>query len=248
MAMLIKLDHVYAGYHDSLVLEDVNLTVNEHDFIGVIGPNGGGKTTLVKVISGLLKPVSGSVYLGNELEGGKRIGYLPQINHFDRQFPVTVLDVVLSGALNRRQWFGGFKGEIRDKAHHLLEKTGIKTVSSQPIGSLSGGQAQRAFLCRALMTDPLVLLLDEPTNFVDREFEKNLYQLLSELNESMAIVMVSHDLGIISSHVKTIACVNKTLHYHDGPEISTEQLAVYNCPIDLVAHGPVPHRVLKVHK
>mgnify|MGYP002351842395 FL=1 len=116
--MLIKLDHVYAGYHDSLVLEDVSLTVNEHDFIGVIGPNGGGKTTLVKVISGLLKPVSGSVYLGNELEGGKRIGYLPQINHFDRQFPVTVLDVVLSGALNRRQWFGGFKGEIREKAHH----------------------------------------------------------------------------------------------------------------------------------
>lgn len=246
--MLINLDHVYAGYNESLVLEDVNLTVNDHDFIGVIGPNGGGKTTLIKVIAGLLNPIKGKVLLSSELDGGKRVGYLPQINHFDRQFPVTVLEVVLSGALNRRQWFGGFKDEVKDKAINLMEKTGISSVSKLPIGSLSGGQAQRAFLCRALMTDPLVLLLDEPTNFVDREFEKNLYQLLSELNESMAIVMVSHDLGIISSHVKTIACVNKTLHYHDGPEISSEQLAVYNCPIDLLAHGPVPHRVLKVHK
>lgn len=128
-----------------------------------------------------------------------------------------------------------------------MAMAGIAPLSRKPIGAISGGEMQRALLCRALISDPKLLILDEPTNFVDNKFEKELYEILASLNDRMAIVMVSHDLGTITSYVKSIVCVNRTVHRHNTNNLTPEQLANYNCPIQLITHGDVPHTVLKRH-
>ena len=135
----------------------------------------------------------------------------------------------------------------KKKAGELLEKYGMKEYMKMPIGELSGGQMQRVFLCRAIISSPRVLILDEPTTYVDSNFEKEFYTILKELNKSLCIIMVSHDLGTICSYVKTIACVNRELHYHNSNLISSEQLKLYHCPIELITHGRIPHRVLTEH-
>ena len=137
--------------------------------------------------------------------------------------------------------------EINTKTEQLLEEMGISNIREKAIGELSGGQMQRVFLCRALLSDPRVLILDEPDTFVDNRFEGELYQKLLQLNKQMAIVLVSHDMGTISSYVKTIACVNGNLHYHKSNIISQEQLESYNCPIQIISHGDIPHTILKHH-
>lgn len=244
---LLLIENLRAGYNGKEVLKEVNLTVWPNDFIGVIGPNGGGKTTLLKVITGLLSPASGTLTFGSALEGGRRIGYLPQMHQYDRKFPILVGDVVLSGAMSNRSLMSRLKKTDKKKADEMMAMTGITHLKNSPIGDLSGGQAQRVFLCRALMSDPALLILDEPANFVDASFEAELYEILHELNKRMAIIMVTHDLGIITPYVKTIACVNGDLHYHPSSEITQDLLATYRCPIELITHGTVPHRVLKTH-
>lgn len=242
MSKLLELKSINAAYDDKLVLKDVDLVVKQNDFVGIIGPNGGGKTTLLKVILGILKPVSGEVNVN-----GSTIGYLPQINQVDKKFPISVRDVVLSGLMGVKKLLGRYSSENRNRANELMEQMGILHLKNKNIGELSGGQLQRVFLCRAIIADPQLLILDEPDTYVDSNFEVELYDILDKLNDHMAIIIVSHDVGTICSHVKTIACVNQTLCYHDSNIISQEQLAAYNCPIDLVTHGEVPHRVLKKH-
>ena len=250
METIVKLESVSAGYGDEVVLRDANLVVEEQDFIGVVGPNGGGKSTLVKVIVGLIKPLAGKVtfHAGHD-EPGHRcvIGYLPQFNQFDKKFPISVLDVVLSGIADGRKPFKRFSKKEINQAHEIIEQMGISAISKENIGELSGGQMQRVFLCRAIVSHPKLLILDEPNTFVDNKFESDLYQILQELNKKMAIVMVSHDLGTITTQVKTIACVNRELHYHKSNIITEKQLAAYNCPIQIIAHGEVPHTILKKH-
>jgi zinc transport system ATP-binding protein len=214
----------------------------------VIGPNGGGKTTLLKIILGIIRPVSGTLAFNPELLGGSRIGYLPQISTGDTNFPVTVTDVVLSGLMIRKRISSGMSSTDRDKARSIIEELGLARLAHSPLNELSGGQLQRVFLARAVIGDPRLLLLDEPGNFVDSTFENDFYEKLTELNHRMAILMVSHDIGIISSHVKSFACVNRTLHYHPSSEITNEQLLAYGCPIQLITHGEVPHTVLKTHR
>ncbi len=250
MTPIIELKAVNAGYESEIILKNVNFTINENDFIGVIGPNGGGKTTLVRVIIGLLKPLSGEViYHQNTFGNGtqKLIGYLPQINKTDNKFPISVLNVVLSGLADRNNIFRRFvKAEVL-KAHQILENMGIGHLSKKNIGELSGGQMQRVFLARAIISEPKLLILDEPNTFVDNKFESDLYKTLKSLNEKMAILMVSHDVGTITYYIKTIACVNRELHYHPSNNISQEQLAAYNCPIQIIAHGQIPHTILQEH-
>jgi len=242
---LVKLQNLSAGYNNQPVIRDVNLEIYPEDFIGVIGPNGGGKTTLSKVILGLLPPVSGTI----SFPAGKiNIGYLPQVSQIDRTFPVTVMDVVLSGCTIERRWWLPVSKKSKIKALQLLTEVGLEGLKDRSIGELSGGQLQRALLARAIIDDPQLLLLDEPNTFVDRNFEGELYRSLEELNKKMAVFLISHDIGTISSIVKTIACVNGSLHYHPTNVLSSEMLKVYNCPIDLITHGPVPHRVLKEHE
>lgn len=245
MKKLLEIKDLSAGYENQVVLENVSLDIFSNDFIGVIGPNGGGKTTLIKTILGLIKPISGEV---NLLINKKNIGYLPQVNQIDKRFPITVFDVVRSGKADTALFSSFHKNrKEKEKAETLLQEMGISALRNKSIGELSGGQMQRVFLCRALMNEPELLVLDEPSTYVDNNFEGELYLKLKELNDRMAILLISHDVGTISFFVKTIACVNRNLHHHPSNIISEEQLASYNCPLQIITHGDIPHTVLKLH-
>lgn len=242
---LITLEGVSASYSGKNVLREVDLDIAPDDFTGVIGPNGGGKTTLLKLILGLLKPASGTIKRNIPMN---EIGYLPQVNQFDDQFPITVSDVVMSGLSEGLGQGVKRKRGFQQRVSEVLDSVGISGLHNRPIGELSGGELQRTMLGRAIISSPRLLILDEPNTYVDNRFEQELYKLLVELNKKMAILLVSHDVGMISPYIKSIACVNGNLHFHNSNQITNEQLRVYNCPIELVAHGPVPHRVMEDHK
>ncbi|MCC8018896.1 MAG: ABC transporter ATP-binding protein [Rikenellaceae bacterium] len=243
----VSMTGVSVSYGTEKVLCDVDLQIFRDDFLGVIGPNGGGKTTLIKAIIGAV-PYSGSIRYSPEITDRKgAIGYLPQQNAFDRNFPVSVTEVVLSGLQGKKGLFGNYSRSDKARALELLASVGMAGIAGKAIGELSGGQLQRALLCRALISDPVVLILDEPANFVDNDFERELYEILRHLNRRMAIVMVSHDLGTISSVVKNIVCVNRYVHRHNSNAITSEQLANYNCPMQIIGHDEVPHTILGRH-
>ena len=248
MEAIVSLKNVSVKYDETTALESVSLDIYPTDFLGIIGPNGGGKTTLVKAILGTL-PHSGEVLYSPTLteKGHRRIGYLPQQPEFDRSFPISVIEVVMSGLQAEKGAMKRYTAADRKRAMELLEMAGIKEVAERQISEISGGQMQRALLCRAVILEPKLLILDEPTNFVDNQFENELYTLLHRLNERMAIVMVSHDLGTITSVVKSIVCVNRSVHRHDSNIITAEQLENYHCPIQIISHGQVPHTVLEHH-
>lgn len=246
--MLIRLNNVTYGYQEEPAVSEVNLEIREKDFVGMIGPNGGGKSTIIKLIMGLLAPWSGTIERGKDPDGSDiHIGYLPQYHEFDKRFPISVEDVMLSGVSPSLLQHRKIRKAFRDKARSLLQELGITQTAGKAIGELSGGQMQRVFVGRALISEPRLLILDEPVTYVDNRFEKEMYELLEQINQHTAILLVSHDVGQIVSIVKTIACVNKSLHYHPSNRISQEVLDSYNCPIDLITHGKVPHRVLHQH-
>lgn len=245
---LLELHNVSVSYEGCEALHEVNLTIDSADFLGVIGPNGGGKTTLVKAILGAVPYVGRIDYAPELFDRGERlIGYMPQITEFDRDFPISVEEVVLSGLQGRRGFRHRYTKEDRTKARKLLHDTGLEELADRPIGEISGGQMQRALLCRAIISDPRLLILDEPTNFVDNRFEHELYETLRALNERMAILIISHDVGTITSLVKEIVCVNRHVHRHHSNIITAEQLENYHCPIQILTHGHVPHTVLAHH-
>lgn len=248
MNSLIKIENLTVAYGSFVALENANMEIVEHDFIGVIGPNGGGKTTLLKSILGLIEPSKGSVHFSSTLKGkGGDIGYLPQVNKFDNRFPITVKEVILSGLSGQKGLLMRNSAKNREKAERVMQELGIVSLAEKPIGELSGGQMQKVFLGRAIVSEPKLLILDEPDTYIDNTFESELYDKLKDLNNRMAIVLVSHDLGTISAHVKSIACVSRELHYHPSNKITPEQLASYNCPIQIITHGEVPHTVLGTH-
>ena len=248
MQPLVSLKGVSVRYDGTTALENVNLDVYPNDFLGIIGPNGGGKTTLVRAILKTI-PHTGKVEYASTLseDGHRLIGYLPQQADFDRSFPISVVEVVMSGLQAEKRLFSRYTEADRARAMQLLEMAGIEAIADRQISEISGGQMQRALLCRAVILEPKLLILDEPTNFVDNQFENELYTLLHRLNERMAIVMVSHDLGTITSVVKSIVCVNRTVHRHDSNIITAEQLENYHCPIQIISHGHIPHTVLEHH-
>lgn len=246
---VISLKDVWAGYEDDVVLEAVNFEVFQRDFVGLIGPNGGGKTTLIKVILGLIKPRRGEVMiLGETPQMGRRhIGYVPQLQGEDFDFPVNVSEVVRMGRLEKKSLFRPFNKLDNAIVEEKLRWTGLLDLQKRPIKELSGGQRQRVHIARALATEPEILLLDEPTASVDAEASQNLYELLAHLNEHVTILLISHDTTAISRYVKTIGCVNHRLVYHREKLLTPEMLAEgYGCAVDLIAHG-VPHRVFDGH-
>ncbi len=246
---VIEVEHLWAGYDHEPVLEDINLTVREGDFVGLIGPNGGGKTTLIKVLLGLLPPTRGTVrIMGMSVKEGRRyIGYVPQLVQFDREFPISVWDVALMGRLGRRRLLQRYTAEDDAVVAEALRSVGMLDMRDRPIGELSGGQQQRVYIARALATEPKILLLDEPTSSIDPKISTSIYELLRELNEHITILIISHDMNVISSYVKSVGCLNRWLFYHGELELTPEMLdAAYRCPVDLIAHG-VPHRVFAEH-
>lgn len=247
---VVKLEDVWVFYDGMPALEGVNLSINQGDFLGIIGPNGGGKTTLLKVILGLVKPSRGRVkVLGTSPDRGRRsVGYVSQYSLFDRDFPISVWDVVLMGRLERAGLFKRYGEGDRTAAIQTLQTVGMLDLKDQQIGKLSGGQLQRVFIARALLTEPRLMLLDEPMASVDTVMQTEFYELLERLKQRMAIVLVSHDIGAVSVYVDKIACLNHQLFYHGSKEISPEVLeATYKCPVQMIAHGAVPHRVLREH-
>lgn len=249
---LIEAHNLCVKYDDVMALENASLTVYANDFLGIIGPNGGGKTTLVKTLLGLLRPVAGEVCYFNS--DGKRVselraGYLPQYSTFDFSFPITVSEVVRSGLLGGKGFFHRFSAEEKQRADETLRMLDIAHLANRSIGELSGGQRQRVLLGRALVSEPQVLFLDEPSTYVDKGSETQMYELLHNLNSRCAIVLVSHDVGTVVQTVRNIACVNRTLHYHPAQESVDEWFeSEVGCSFELVAHGEVPHRVLSQHK
>ena len=217
---IIEIKNLSAGYDGRNVLHDINLAVYERDFLGIIGPNGGGKTTLVKCILGLLKPTGGEISFNCK----PSLGYLPQYSTIDRKFPISVEEVILSGLSIQKSLTSRFTPEQREKGKQI------------------------ALLGRAIISDPAVLILDEPSTYIDKRFEARLYELLAEINKECAIILVSHDIGTVLQQVKSIACVNETLDYHPDTGVTTEWLERnFNCPIELLGHGTLPHRVLGEH-
>jgi zinc transport system ATP-binding protein len=250
MNTLIEIKNLYAGYNGKAVIKDVSLNIYENDFLGIIGPNGGGKTTLVKIILGLLCPQKGEInYYHNEQKVKEiRMGYLPQYNMIDKKFPISVYEVILSGLSRDKSFLKPYNDSQHAHAKNTIHRMGLDGLENRPIGSLSGGQLQRVLLGRALVSKPEVLVLDEPNTYIDKKFEAHLYKILEEINNECAIILVSHDIGTVVQNVKSIACVNETLHYHPDPGISGEWINEhFGCPIELVGHGDIPHRILKSH-
>ncbi len=247
---VIRISHFSAGYGDIPVLEDITLSVFRHDFLGIIGPNGGGKSTLLKAILGIVRPDSGEILIFGKPPARvrSRIGYVSQRPSFERDFPASVRDVVLMGRYTHRGMVRRYGAEDRVAAEKALEQVGMLDCRDKQIGYLSGGQQQRIFLARALVSEPELLLLDEPTASIDPALQTEFYELLNELKKTLTIIMVSHDIGAVSVYVDKIACLNSRLYYHGSNEVTPEILeATYKCPIQLITHGTVPHRVLKEH-
>ncbi|MCK5474497.1 MAG: ABC transporter ATP-binding protein [Candidatus Aenigmarchaeota archaeon] len=247
---IVVLEDVTVKYGDAIVLKDANLSVYEHDFLGIIGPNGGGKTTILKLMLGLIKPTKGSALLYGETPEKNRslIGYVPQYSHFDRDFPASVWDTVMMGRLAPKKCFKKFDENDKKIVCDALKTVDIFNLRDRQISCLSGGQLQRVLVARALASEPKILLLDEPTASIDGRVESSFYELLAKLKKNMAIILVSHNVGAISIYVDKIACVNQTIYYHDDKEIRSEDIAkIYKCPVELIAHG-VAHRVLEAHE
>lgn len=241
----VEFQGVSFAYDGTLALEDVTFAIDRGDFLSIVGPNGGGKSTILKLILGLIRPKSGKVTVfGDSPERARtRIGYMPQNTTLDPLFPVSVKDVVLMGRLGAGFMDGFYSHADRIRAEKALDMVEMKGFMKRPFSALSGGQSQRVLLARALATEPELLILDEPTSNIDTAIESELYDLLRRLNESMTIVLVTHDLGFVSKHVRNVACVNRRLVSHPTCEISGEVIsAIYGSDMQMIRHDTISDR------
>ncbi|MCL2119620.1 MAG: ABC transporter ATP-binding protein [Planctomycetaceae bacterium] len=238
MPSVIEFYQVDFAYQRDWVLENVSLSIPAGDFVAMVGPNGGGKTTMLKLMLGLLKPNRGSVsLLGRSPDQGRvAVGYTPQYLHVDMQFPISVLDVVLMGRMKRGgHWW--YSKSDRRAAHDALETMRLADKSSAPFRSLSGGQRQRVLIARAICGNPEILLLDEPTNNIDPSAEAIMYDILQELNQRLTIIIVSHDLGVVSRIVKSVVCVNREVVVHPTSEMTGAVISeLYGSEMRLIRH------------
>ena len=246
MKRIIEVKNLYFGYEKNLVLEDVNLDIFEKDFLLIIGPNGGGKTTLLKLILGILKPWKGEINFYDD-NISKKIGYVPQFSSFNKNFPISVFNMVLMGTIDSKNFIKKYKKEEIEKTKEILDKLDLYYIKDENINSLSGGLLQRVLIARSLVADPKVLLLDEPTASIDITSQLNLRDFLLELNKKITIVVVTHDPTSFAQIYDHIACVNRRLFYHGRGELDAQLLEkVYGCPVELLGHG-IPHTLLKEH-
>ncbi|MBW1675607.1 MAG: ABC transporter ATP-binding protein [Deltaproteobacteria bacterium] len=236
---VVEIAQVDFAYDGNLVLENITLTVEERDFLGVVGPNGSGKTTLLEIILGLIHPLSGKVRVFGRTPKWSRhlIGYIPQHADLDASFPISVMDVVLIGRLGKAPMLGRYRKSDRQAAEEAMRAAEIYDLRNRRFGALSGGQKQRVLMARALVGQPELLLLDEPTASIDGRVEQDIYELLKKLNETVTIVLVSHDLGFISTYVNRVACVNRRLVCNPTEHITGDVIeACYSGPVHMLKH------------
>jgi zinc transport system ATP-binding protein len=253
---IVQLDGVSFAYGEVVVLEGVHLSIWPGEWVLVVGPNGGGKTTLLKLILGLLEPTAGQVRLfGQEpAKTRHRVGYMPQHIQFDSLFPVTVMDIVLMGRLGTpgRRLLGWYTRQDRQAAQEALAEVGLAGLENRPFAALSGGQRQRVLIARALCSRPELLLLDEPTAHVDPQAEGQLMEILQRLHRRMSIVMVSHDLGVVSPQIGSVLCVNRRLVVHPTTELTGEKIRqLYGEDLRMIRHdhrcSPEGHQPDGIH-
>jgi len=229
MDTIIDVDHLSFSYDSIPVLSDVSFKVSEGEFIGIIGPNGGGKTTLLKLILGFIRPTKGRVEI---FKHAQQVAYVPQSAKFDKEFPISVIEVVLSGLLHRLSWHGFFSKADHKKAEDALEKVGLSHFAKHSFGQLSGGQAQRVLIARAIVDEPHLLLLDEPTASVDSRAEADIYAILKKMQGSMTILMVTHDLDAAINQVERLLCVQSSLFSLKPEEICEHYaMGLYHDPL-----------------
>lgn len=235
----IRIQNMSFSYDGLPVLEGVDLVISQGDFAALVGPNGGGKTTLLKLALGLLRPTTGAVHVfGERPEHVRaRVGYVPQHFQFDLMFPIRVLDVVLMGGLHRGRWVGPYRRADKEAALEALREVELVEMRSRAFSALSGGQRQRVLIARALMSDPDLLLLDEPTASLDLRSENEVYDLLCRLNKRMTIVLATHDLGVVNAYVKSVVCIKRTVAVHPTSELTGEMISeLYGGEARLVRH------------
>jgi zinc transport system ATP-binding protein len=252
----IEVKNLWFRYEKAWILEDINLTVPERDFIAILGPNGSGKTTLLKLLLGILSPDKGEIYIfGKKPQNAfKHLGYMPQRLFHSLNFPVSVMDVVLMGKIKAHQIGGFYSNKDRNDAENILKQLNLWELRDRLMTSLSQGQRQRVLIARALVSSPDILFLDEPTSNIDERGKSGFFELLKELNKNITIVVVSHDIGVISKYVKSVACVNTKLFHHAKPDISREMLlTAYGsvlescCNLELLTHD-TPHKIYSLDK
>lgn len=236
---IISIEHLFFQYDGAPTLEDVNLEITKGEFIGIFGPNGGGKTTLLKLIMGLLDPKKGKVNLFGHLPKEMRhlIGYVPQAMRFDRDFPISSLEVVMMGMLRKLSWWGAYPADAKRKSLDALERLGVAHKAKSSFGTLSGGEAQRVLIARAIVDNPNLLLLDEPTANVDIDAETKIYEELKELSKTMTILMVTHDLETIVDKVERLLCVQRRVSSLKTEEVCEHfALGLYHTPLTSKNH------------
>jgi zinc transport system ATP-binding protein len=248
--IIVELDHIWVWRGENLALKDVSLAIRRGKFIGLMGPNGSGKTTFLKTIVGLIKPDRGKVIVTGPT--AKAIGYVPQEEHTDPDFPVTVHDVVEMGLYGSLGMFPRIGSSEKQRIEKALVRVGMQDHSSRRIGELSGGEKQRVFIARAIVAEPRLLLLDEPTTGVDAgardDFYRVLFGLIKDL--SLTVVLASHDLEVVPGKVDEIICINQTVFVHGPPEEIADTdvfRRAYGCELEFMVHGRYPHRVIREH-
>ena len=237
----IQNNHLYFSYDGATVLEDINLSYNKNEFLAIIGPNGGGKSTLLKMMIGLLEPERGEVLLFGEkpLQVSHEIAYVPQDTIANKDFPIKVMDVVLMGRLSKSKAFATYSKEDREIALRMLERVGMKGFENQKINTLSGGQRQRVFIARALACEAKIMFLDEPTASIDTAGQIDMFKLLKSLNDTVGIVIISHDINVALNYATKVVHVNRTLFLHDVPKSQNfrvfENQNEHVCPVELIS-------------
>jgi len=247
----IEVRNVSFSYGSTVAIRNASLSIRQGDFFGIIGPNGGGKTTLLRLILGMIKPQTGTINLLGEspLKSRRKAGYIPQETNLNKNFPITVHDVVLMGLTSARGIGRPFSKEDHERADYMLEQLKLAEVRKRSIADLSGGQRQKVLLSRAIISEPVILFLDEPTASVDTTGEDEIYEYLLKINSNgTTIVLVTHNIGVLSKYIKSVACVNIDVHFHpDGKLDEATITKTFGCPVDIIAHG-IPHRVFHNHK
>jgi zinc transport system ATP-binding protein len=240
MTPAVEIKDLSFSYGDHLVLEDITLSVAAGEFFGIIGPNASGKSTLLRLILGLLEPDRGELrVLGAEPRKARtRIGYVPQYPGYRREFPVTVRDVVMMGRLGVTRRLGRYTPADRTRTLEAMQAVQVDDIADENIAHLSGGQMQRMLIARALACDPEILILDEPTSNIDLRAEESIFALLKQFNAHMTIIVVSHDVAFISAYVNRVGCLNRTLACHETGEISGHTIEeLYGTDVKMIRHS-----------